>query len=170
MGAASPVSMASTALSGFGNAFGTIQSGSQQSQMDQFQAQNLQNAAEYGKAAAAQTDMTMRQQLQQTLGTMMASRGSANTEPGSPTGAAIMNRTQGQGDQQRAIQVGNQLAQVGQDETESAMYTTAANQTITDSYIKAGLGLGGTALGGLSGINFGGLPNNANGQLLGFKV
>lgn len=154
MGIASPVSMASTALTGFGNAFGTIQSGEQQSQMDAFQAQKLQNAAEYGQAAAAQTDMTMRQQLQQVLGNMAATRASANTEPGSPTGAAIASRTEGQGNQQRAIQVGNQLNQSAEDQSESAMYTTAANQTITDSFLKAGFGLGGSVLGAMSGLKF----------------
>lgn len=150
MGIASPLSIGATALSGFGKAFSSIQSGQQQSEMDAFQAQKLANAAEYGQTAAAQTDMTMRQQLQQVLGTMAATRASANTEAGSPTGAAILERTQGQGDQQRGIQVGNALAQAGEDQSESAMYTTAANQTITDSFLNAGLEAGGALLGGLA--------------------
>lgn len=167
--AASPLSFASAGLSGFGKIFSgytqadqQIQSGTQQSQMDAFQAQQLANAADYSYTQASQTDTIMRQQLQKMLGGMMATRASANTAPESPTGAAILSATQGQGDQQRNIQVGNLAAQAAQQQADSGFYTSAAQQTLQDAYANAGnsilggfLGAGGSVLSGMSGLKFG---------------
>lgn len=167
--AAAPLSIAATGLSaggkvmsGFTQASNQIQAGTQTADMDQFKSQQLSDAAQYGKAQADQTDAFMRQRVMATLGTQSAIRASANTEAGSPTGLAIAARTQGQGDQQRAIKVGDLDAQAAESQSESASYSTAAQQTLNAAYANSStsilggfLGAGGSLFTGLSGLKFG---------------
>ncbi len=167
--AAAPLSLAATGLGaigkidqGFNSASNQIQQGNQTAQMDEYRATQLADAAQFGKAQAAETDQYMRQKLTMQLGNMMAIGASANTESTSPTGQAILNRTQGQSDQERAIRVGNLDAQAAESQSESAVYTTAAQETLNSAYANSDnsilsgfLGAGGSLLSGISGLKFG---------------
>lgn len=154
MGVAGALSLAATGLSAFGKYDSTEQQAQSQAEMDEFRAQQLQNQAEYGRAQANQTDAFLRGQLMRQIATQGAINASANIDPSSPTALAIGARTQGQGDQQRAIKVGDILAQASEDQTESGMYTQAAQRTLNDAQGGGILGLLGSGLSALSGLKF----------------
>lgn len=152
--AASVLSIGSTALSAFSSYDSSEQAGQQQAEMDNLKSQQLANAAEFSRAQARQTDAYMRANLMKSVGNIEAIRASAGTNPDSPTGNAIINRTQGQGDQERAIKVGDIMAQAGEDQTESGMYASAASQALSDGEQGGILGGLGKILSGVSGLKF----------------
>ena len=169
MGAATGLSAAATGLSAAGsldtaftNAGNQRQQAQSTAQFDEFKANQLQDAAQYGMAKASETDQFLRQKTTSMLGNLMAVSAAANVDPTSPTGNAILARTQGQSDQQRSIQVGNLNAQAAQDASESYQYTDAARATLNQAYANSSSSIFGGVLGGLgslakglSGISFG---------------
>lgn len=149
--AAAPVSLAASGLSAFGkisagdtaadndmtqayNAMGqaqnTLDTASTTSAYDKFKAQSLSDSAEYGRVSALETDTTSRMQLSDKLANIAAVRGATGADPSSPTGAAIMNRTETVSDLDREQRVGNIAAQTAQDALASGYYRSAGHAAL----------------------------------------
>ncbi len=101
------LSAASTALSVYSN----LAQGKAKAQGDEFQAQASENAAIGGQIKAAQTSTALHQNLMQTLSNIQSMRAAGGTEDSSPTGSAILNRTNALGQQDINRKVGNILEQ-----------------------------------------------------------
>lgn len=86
---------------------------------DQAQADRLERAAQYGKAAASEYDAQSLENLNVTLGNLDAVRAAASTDPSSPTGAALRDRTEYIADRSRTTQVSNIMAQAAQNEADA---------------------------------------------------
>jgi len=105
---------------------------------DQYQADRLEKAAQYGEVKAAQTSAQMTRSLTTTLGNIDAVRAAANADPSSPTGAAFRDNQEMIGNEQRGIAVGNIEAQVAQDRADAAYYRQASSDAMLSGYISAG--------------------------------
>lgn len=111
---------------------------------DQAQADRLDRAAEYGHAAAEETNAQLSENLNVQLGNIDAVRAAARVDPTSPTTAALSDRTDFMANRTRAIQVGNINAQADQN-TSDATYLRSAGAYA----LKMGkLGADATMLGG----------------------
>lgn len=105
-----------------------------ESQGDTYQADRLDVAAQYGDLKATQTQGQMTRNLNTTLGNIDAVRAAANTNPASPTGAAVRDNAESIGNSQTQIAVGNINAQTDQERSDAAYYRTAsANALISGS-------------------------------------
>lgn len=156
MGAAAPIAaIASIGSAGLG-AFSSIEKGTGQQAADQMQAAELQQRAQYAGIAATETSANMLDRLNVSLGNIDAVRAAMHDDPTSPTGAAIRARTEALGDEDRAIKVGNILAQ-GSMDTASANYLTQAGQF---AYGQGLVGAGADILGAIGKTNPGsfGIP------------
>lgn len=131
--AAAPAAI-SLAATGFKVA-GDFMGGSAKATGDAYQAQSLENAAQIGEIKASETGTQLTSSLQQSIGNIRAVRASANTDPNSPTGQAIVARAQALGDTRTKTQVGNILAQVEQDKAGSALYEKAASSDLLSGYL-----------------------------------
>jgi hypothetical protein len=78
---------------------------------DDYQAQRLEQAATYGELKAVQTGGQMTRQLNTTLGNIDAVRAAANTDPSSPTGAALRDNAEQIGTDQKTTTVDSILQQ-----------------------------------------------------------
>jgi hypothetical protein len=144
---ATGTSGASLALQGYA----TILQGQGVAKADEYQADKLDTAAKYGELKAVQTGGQMTRQLNQTLGNIDAVRAAANTDPTSPTGAAIRDNAEAIGTDQRTITVNSILQQSRQDTADAAYYRGAAKDALFSSEISAGAGI----LKGIAGFSFG---------------
>lgn len=108
---------------------------------DDFQAEKLYTAAEYGDLKAAQTGGQMTRQINTTLGTIDAVRAAANADPNSPTGQAVRDNQESIGDTQRGIAVGSILAQATQDRNDAAYYKEAGKSALFAGYVGAAAGI-----------------------------
>lgn len=108
---------------------------------DKYQAAKLENAATYGELKAVQTGGQMTRSLNNTLGNIEAVRAAANTDPNSPTGAAILEDTESVGNQQKSITVNSILAQANQDRNDAAYYKDAADRALLAGGIGAAAGI-----------------------------
>jgi hypothetical protein len=104
---------------------------------DTFQAEKLDNAATYGELKAAQTGGQMSRQLNTTLGNIDAVRAAANTDPSSPTGAAVRDNQEAIGTDQRNITVSSLTAQATQDKADAAYQRKAASDALLAGDISA---------------------------------
>lgn len=136
---------------------------------DEYQAQILDRAAQYGEVQATQTSATLTQQLNNTLDNIDVMRAAGHDDPSSPTGAAVRNYQETIGEGQIGTQVGNIRAQTEQDEA-SASYLRQAGAYalgIGDTNAMATLLKGfGTAAGQTSGFSmpsFNPFPSNVGG-------
>jgi hypothetical protein len=102
---------------------------------DEYQANKQRVAAEYAKASAAETSVQMRENLNTQLENISAIRAAQGTDPTSPTTAALTDRTGMMGDRARSIQVGNILAQAGQDEADATYLDQAGSFAYTQGII-----------------------------------
>jgi hypothetical protein len=150
-GVAAVASIASVAMS----AGGSIMKGMGTNAGDQYQAARLERAAEYGRVSADQTDAQMRENLNVSLGNIDAVRAAAHTDPSSPTGAAIVDRTEMLGDRARGIKVGNILAQTNQEQADASYLQSAGSFAQTMGFFGAGAdvmkGIGSTNFGAFGG-------------------
>ena len=121
--AAGALSVASVGL----QAFGSYEKGAGQQAADTAQAAELRTRAEYAGAAAAETTGTLTDRLATTLGNIDVVRAAAHADPSSPTTLALRSRATEVGNQQKAIRVGNILAQQSQD-LASASYLQSAGK------------------------------------------
>src|ERR1700677_403674 len=110
------MSLASAGLS----AYSTILQSQGTASADEYQATKLETAATYGDLKAVQTGAQMTRNLNTTLGNIDAVRAAANTDPNSPTGAAVRDNQEAIGNQNRAITVDSILAQSTQDRNDAA--------------------------------------------------
>jgi len=118
---------------------------------DEYQAARAERAAEYGKTAALQTSAQGLDKLNVTLGNIEAVRAAARTDPSSPTGLALRDRSEYLGERDIGIRVGNILAQVDQNEADAAYMRNAASFALTSGEI----GAGATLLRGIGQTSFG---------------
>jgi hypothetical protein len=136
-GGASSGSMASAGL----GAVATMMQAQGTADADNYQAQRLDQAAQYGELKAVQTSGQMTRSLNTTLGNIDAVRAAVHADPNSPTGAAFRDNQENLGTEQIGIAVGNINAQTAQQKSDAAYYRSAANNALTSGYIKAGAGL-----------------------------
>jgi hypothetical protein len=132
--AASGLSVAATGL----KAFGDITKAQGTKSVDEFQAAQLERAAQYGELKAVQTNAQLTRNMNITLGHIDAVRAAARTDITSPTGAAVRDYTEEQMTEQKEIQVGNILSQVKQQEADAAYLRYAGNQALLTGEITAG--------------------------------
>ena len=157
MGAAAAIGPAISIMGAGLSAFSGIEKASGQKQADEYQAEHLDRAAEYGRLKATQTSAQMTQRLNQTLGNIDVIRAAAHTDPTSPTGAAYRDYQEGIGETQRTITVQNILAQSQQQESDAAYLRSAGNSALLAGEIGAGGSLLGS-IGGAVGRSSFGLP------------
>ena len=123
-----------------------------QAQGQEWSAEKAELAAQYGTLKAVQTGEQMTRNLNETLGNIDTIRAAAHTDPSSPTGAAVREREEFLGTEQRTISVNSIMAQVAQDQADAAYYRqaattsllgaqqvgSAAGRAVTTGYIQAG--------------------------------
>lgn len=147
MGAAAPImSLASVGLS----AAGSYEKGVGQQAADNMRAAQLEEQAQYGRMAADETNANLLDKLNLTLGNIDAVRAASHTDPSSPTGAVIRDRTEMLGDQERQTRVGNINAQVSEDQASAAYMRSAGSFAMMQGEIGAGASL----FGGLGKTNW----------------
>lgn len=128
MAAVAPIaSLASIGMS----AASSVMKGAATSSADKMQADRLEQAAQYGKVQAAQTAAKDTENLSIKLDNIDAVRAAQNSDPSSPTTAAIRSRTSYLANEDQSIQVGNIMAQVNEDQASSAYYNSAASYAMT---------------------------------------
>lgn len=148
MGAAAPViSLASIGLS----AMGSVAQGEATAAADQYQAQRLERAAQYGKVQATQTSAQGLENLNIRLDNIDAIRAAGGADPSSPTTAAIRSRTSYLGERSIQTQVGNILEQ-SDENTAGAAYLNSAGSF---AQTMGAVGAGATLLKGIGQTNFG---------------
>lgn len=108
---------------------------------DQYQADRLEKAAQYGDLKAAQTGGQMTRNLNNVLGNIDAVRAAANADPSSPTGAAFRDNQEAIGDSQRSIAIGNINAQTLQERNDAAFYRQASSDALMSGDISAAAGV-----------------------------
>ncbi len=113
------------------------------------QAEAANRRASYGQIKADQTDVAMRQDLESTLGNIMAVRAAAGADPNSPTGQVITQGVAAQGDKDRNRAVGNLEAQSREDLRAAQFYRKSGARAMMGAFLGAGgdlmSGLGGAA-------------------------
>lgn len=139
MGAvAAPIALIST----LATAGSSIAGGMGTKAADDYQSERLQRAAEYGRVQAMQTSASGTEKLNNTLGNIEAVRAAGHTDPSSPTGAAIYDRTEYLGTRDINTRVDNIMAQVNQEGADSAYLQKAGSFAMTMGIIGAGAGIG----------------------------
>jgi hypothetical protein len=136
-GGASGGSLASAGL----GAVATMMQASGTADADNYQAQRLDTAAQYGEVKAKQTGAEMTRSLNTTLGNIDAVRAAAHADPNSPTGAAFRDNQQALGSNQISIAVGNIDADVAQKRSDAAYYRSASSNALLSGGIGAAAGL-----------------------------
>lgn len=128
---------ASLASVGF-QAYGSLEKGKGAAAADQFQAQQEERAAQYGKLQAEQVGSVLTQKLAITLGNIDSVRAAAHTDPTSPTGVAMRDASEKIGLEQKSIQVDNIMEQTRQQEADAAYLRKASSQALLMGEIGAG--------------------------------
>jgi hypothetical protein len=119
-------------------AYGAYKQGQGQQAADQFQANQLQTKAQYAAAAAAETNAAFTDKLATTLGNIDVVRAAGHTDPTSPTTMALRSRAAEVSNQERAIKVGNIIAQQSEDITDASWLKSAGNFALDMGYVTAG--------------------------------
>lgn len=114
-----------------------ITSGSATQAGDDFKAAQAERAAEFGITQANLTDVTMRENLNTTLGNIESIRAAANIDPSSPTTAALLERSSALSDRQRTAAVGTQRAQAADDLASADYLKRAGDFAVKQSYLKS---------------------------------
>lgn len=99
-------------------------------------------AAQVGRARAQQIDLASRQELQQTLGNIMAIRASAGGDVNSPTSQALLDRQQQLGEQSRMAKVSSENIKADQLERQGKAQANAGNWALAGGIMKALPGFG----------------------------
>lgn len=120
-----------------------VTQGSATQSADDFKADRAQRAAEFGQVQATLTDVTMRENLNTTLGNIETIRAAAGIDPTSPTTAALMDRSEQLSDRQRMAAVGSQRAQSAEDLASADYLRRAGDFAVKQSYLKAGTDVAG---------------------------
>lgn len=125
--AAAPIAAVAAVGAVAGQAFGDYEKGAGTQAADNAQAAQLRLNAEYEGMKATETNATLTDRLATTLGNIDVIRAAAHTDPTSPTTVALRQRATGVANQERAVRVGNILAQQSED-LASADYLTSAGK------------------------------------------
>jgi hypothetical protein len=136
-GNASNGSLASVGLS----AYSTMLQAQGTATADEYQANKLEVAAQYGEVKANQTGAQMTRSLNNTLGNIEAVRAAAHADPNSPTGQAVIDNQEKLGIDQRTIAVGNIRQQAAQDKADAAYYRQAADSALFNGAISTAAGI-----------------------------
>jgi hypothetical protein len=140
------------------SAAGSIMGGEGQAKADEFQAQQLENAAQYGRTQAAQVGYNMTTNMTRMLGHIAAVRASLGSDVRSPSTWAVMGNQEAQAERERAIRMGSIFAQVRQDQMGAQQYTDMASRALQGGYLGAlgdvAKGLGGAFSSMGSSFNF----------------
>ena len=129
-------------------AAGSIVQGIGTSNADQYQAKEMEQAAQYGDLKAVQTNAALTRNLNQTLGNIDAVRAAQRTDPTSPTGAAVRNTVEATATSDKNIQVDSIMAQAEQDQANAAYLRSASSMAL----LNGGIGAFGDLLKGFSGM------------------
>jgi hypothetical protein len=128
-----------TSIAGAGlTAYSDILSSQGTASADTYKASSLENAAQRGRVAAAQTGATASQKLANDLGMIDSIRAAAHTDPTSPTGAAIRDWSEALGITKKTIDVDNILAQSAQEQSDAAYLRSAAKSVLLGGELSAG--------------------------------
>lgn len=119
---------------------------------DQYKAEQLDEAAQYGELKASQTSGQMTRNLSMTLGHIDAVRGAMHADPNSPTGVAVRDYTEAVGTQQKDITVDSITAQAKMDESNAAYLRDASSKAL----LGGDLGIAGSLLSAASPLMKGG--------------
>jgi hypothetical protein len=142
MNGGGPTPAGGMSLAGAGlSAYSTILSSEGTANADEYQAEKLRVAAQYGDLKAAQTGGQMARNLNTTLGNIDAVRAAANDSPMSPTGVAFRNNQEEIGNENRQITVNSILQQSMQERSDAAYYQSAASSALTGGVLGAVGGL-----------------------------
>jgi hypothetical protein len=115
---------------------------------DQYQAEQLQQAAEYGELKATQTNAQSVRNLTNSLANIDAVRAASRTDPSSPTGAAVRGCTEAIGTEQKNITVDSITEQAAMDESNAAYLRQASSTAL----LGGDLGIAGAILNGAGGL------------------
>lgn len=118
-----------------------------QSTADQYKAQQLDQAAQYGELKATQTNAQMTRNLVTTLGNIDAVRAASHGDPSDPTNAAVRADIEDRGVQAKDITVANITQQSRMDESNAAYMRKASS----DALLGGDLSIAGTLLKGGAG-------------------
>lgn len=132
--AASGLSLASLGLS----AYGAITKAEGTATADQYKAELLDRAAQYGDLKATQTNAQLTRNLAITLGNIDSIRAAARTDPTSPTGAAVRGYTEETGTERKNIEVDSIEAQAQEDRDNAAYLRSAASNALLGGELGAG--------------------------------
>jgi hypothetical protein len=138
---------------------------------NKFQAGQLQTKAEYAGAAAAETNAAFTDKLATTLGNIDVVRAAGHTDPTSPTTMALRSRAAEVSNQERAIKVGNIMAQQSADLTSASYLRSAGDFALNMGYVTAGadvasaIGKTNPNLFGAPGTGYYGTPGGTAGNL-----
>jgi hypothetical protein len=108
---------------------------------NEYQADRLETAAQYGELKATQTSAGMTRNMNNVLGNIQAIRAAANADPNSPTGAAVYDDQERLGDDQRRITVNSIKAQATQSKNDAAFYRQASADALMSGNIAAAAGV-----------------------------
>ena len=139
---------AASAGAGIFEAAGSIVQGIGTSNADKYQAEEQEQAAQYGDLKAVQTNAALTRNLNQTLGNIDAVRAAARTDPTSPTGAAVRNTVEATATSDKNIQVDSIMAQAEQDQANAAYLRSASSTAL----LSGSIGAFGDLLKGFSGM------------------
>lgn len=128
-----------TSIAGAGlSAYADILKGQGTAAGENYKAASLENAAQRGRVAAAQTGASETEKLVQTLGNIDAVRAAAHTDPTSPTGAAIRDWNETLGLTKKSIDVDNIMAQSQQEDSDAAYLRSASKYALLGGELGAG--------------------------------
>lgn len=117
--------------------FGKLQEGSGDAQGQRYEGERAKRVAEIARIEAAETDTTLRGELDTVLGSIRAIRASTGVDVNSPTSLAVMQREREVADRERRIRVGSARMQAGQADADSAFRFRAARTAMTGGVIRS---------------------------------
>lgn len=123
--------------------FSAIEKGRATQASDEVQAQRAERAAEFGKLQASLTDVTMRDELNQTLANIDVIRSAARIDPTSPTTAAIEDRNRLVSDRQRNAALLQINSQIDEDRASARYLRQAGDYALGQGYLNAGIQVAG---------------------------
>lgn len=144
MGGPSSSGSAASGLSQLGlvtSVAGGVLTGQANKAADDYKAEMLDQAAQYGELSATQTNAQMTRNLAITLGHIDAVRAAARGDPTSPTGAAVRDFTEETGTEEKNIKVDSIMAQAQMDEENAAYLRSAGSDALLGGII-GGIGQG----------------------------
>lgn len=122
--------------------YGDYESSRGQAAGDQYRAEEMDRAAQYGELQATQTNAQMTRNIGITLGHLDAVNAAGRIDPTSPTAAAVRNTKEATMTNQKNIKVDSLTAQAQEDEANAAYMRFAGSQALLSGDIAmAGVGL-----------------------------